>query len=329
MILLKKYSLYAVCILLVALLPHVTHSRFFTYVSILLFLNIIGAVSINLIMKTGQISIAHAAFMAIGAYTTAILTTRLHWPFVYCFIASGVMSALIALVIGRIFLRLRGDYFILGTFAFGEFMLQVIINNRSLLGGATGILGIPAPRMPFAQTPMSTQIDYYYLALAVMVMVVVLTFLVCKSPIGRIMDSINHAEELTQSLGVNVVYYKVLSFTLGCFCVGLSGCVYAYFMRNVSPYDFQFTVSTSFILMNVIGGQFSLVGPIIGAVLITPLPEFFRQFVQYQVFLYGLVIVIFVMYLPGGIVGIFSGKLLEGIKIPAFLVGRERVKREV
>ncbi|MBS4210586.1 branched-chain amino acid ABC transporter permease [Bacillus sp. FJAT-50079] len=297
-----------VSILIITILPNITHSSFYTYLSILIFINIIGAVSLNLIIKMGQVSISHAAFMAIGGYLTAILATRTSLPFIVTFIITGIVAVIIGLLVGRVFLRLRGDYFILGTFAFGEFVTQVIINNKKYLGGANGITGIPAPRMPFASLPFTEQIQYYYLALIVMVIILVLVFMIYRSPVGRILDSMKESEDLTQSLGINTVFYKVFIYAVGGGMVALGGSIFAYFMHYVSPFDFRFTEATGFILMNVIGGRFSLLGPIIGAVLITPLPEFFRQFVQYQVFLYGAVVVLFVLYMPRGIVGLFERK---------------------
>jgi branched-chain amino acid transport system permease protein len=277
--------------------PLVIREGFLLHIAILVLLYSIGAASLHLIMRMGQLSLCHAAFMGMGGYTSAILTTKAGMPFVVAFVASFLVPAAAALVVGPILLRLKGVFFVLITFTFGEIVRMTLNEWQSLTGGADGIFRIPPPHALLAP-----RIAYYYFALAMAVLCVGAVASLLRSPFGRVIDSIREGERLAQSSGVPVFRFKVLTFVIACGLVGLQGSLQVHYIRYVSPNAYTFLESLNFIIINVIGGANSLVGPLIGAVFLVSLPEFLRGWVEYQRFLYGVILVLVMLYAPGGLV---------------------------
>jgi branched-chain amino acid transport system permease protein len=277
--------------------PLVIREGFLLHIAILVLLYSIGAASLHLIMRMGQLSLCHAAFMGLGGYTSALLTTRAGLPFVVAFVASFLVPAAAALVVGPILLRLRGVFFVLITFTFGEIVRMTFNEWLSLTGGADGIFRIPPPHPLLAP-----RLAYYYFALVMAALCVGAVAALLRSPFGRVIDSIREGERLAQSSGVPVFRFKVLTFVIACGIVGLQGSLQAHYIRYVSPNAYTFLESLNFIIINVIGGVNSLAGPLIGTVFLVSLPEFLRGWVEYQRFLYGAVLVLVMLYAPGGLV---------------------------
>lgn len=272
---------------------------FFTHIATLVLLYSIGAASLHLVVRIGHLSLCHAAFMGLGGYTSALLTTQLGWPFAAAFLASGLVPAAVALVLGPILLRLRGVYFVLITYSFGELVRLVFVEWQSLTGGSDGIMKIPPPYPAIA-----TSREYYYFALAMAVLCVGFVARVLASQTGRFIDSIRESERLAQSSGVPILRFKVMIFVLACGLVGLQGSLLAHFIHIVSPSAYNFNESLNFLVINVIGGMGNLAGPLIGTVFLISLPEFLRGWVEYQRLLYGVVLMVVMLYVPGGLVEI-------------------------
>jgi branched-chain amino acid transport system permease protein len=279
--------------------PALVDDVFFTHIATLVLLYSIGAASLHLVVRIGHLSLCHAAFLGLGGYTSALLTTRLGWPFAPAFLASGLVPAAVALVLGPILLRLRGVYFVLITYSFGELVRLVFVEWQSLTGGSDGIFKIPPPH-PF----LATSREYYYFALAMAALCVGFVARILASPAGRFIDAIRESERLAQSSGVPILRFKVMVFVLACGLVGLQGSLLAHFIHFVSPGAYDFTESLNFLVINVIGGMGSLAGPMVGAVFLISLPEFLRGWVQYQRLLYGVVLMAVMLYVPGGLAGL-------------------------
>ncbi len=279
--------------------PAFFQDMFLTHIATLVMLYSIGAVSLHLVVRIGHLSLCHAAFLGLGGYTSALLTTRLGWPFAAAFLASGLVPAAVALVLGPILLRLRGVYFVLITYSFGELVRLVFVEWQSLTGGSDGIMKIPLPHPALA-----TSREYYYFALAMAVLCVGFVARVLASQTGRFIDSIRESERLAQSSGVPILRFKVMIFALACGLVGLQGSLLAHFIHIVSPSAYNFNESLNFLVINVIGGMGSLAGPIIGTVFLISLPELLRGWVEYQRLLYGIVLIVVMLYVPGGLVAI-------------------------
>lgn len=285
--------------------PLVHPDKFYLNVAILILLNAVMALAFHLVMRLGYLSLAQAAFMGIGAYTSALLTTRWQMPFLIGFFCAGIFTAIAGYVLGRILFRIKGIYFVLVTFALGEVVRLVFIAWESLFGGANGITGIPKPDI-FGFV-IDTKMEFYYLTLAVAAASVWIMCRVFLTHPGRAYEAINEAENLAESTGINTTGYKVQAFTISCFFTGLAGSLIAHYLSYVSPSGFTFWQSVDLVIMNVLGGPNVLAGPIIGAVLLVPLPELFRSAVEYQRALYGLTLILMVFFLPEGIAGAIAG----------------------
>jgi branched-chain amino acid transport system permease protein len=276
--------------------PIFVNEVFFTFIGTLVLLYTIGATSLHLVLRIGHLSLGHAAFMGLGGYTSALLTTSLGWPFAPAFVASGLVPAAVALVVGPIVLRLRGVYFVLITFTLGEVVRLVFNDWQSLTGGADGIFRIPPPH-PILVDKRA----YYYFALVMATGCVGIVARVLASQAGRFVDAIRESERLAQSSGVPILRFKVMIFCIACGLVGLQGSLLAHFITFVAPGSYTFNESLNLLVMNVIGGLGGLTGPLIGATFLTALPEFLRGWVELQRLLYGVVLVLVMLFVPGGL----------------------------
>lgn len=287
--------------------PIFVHEVFFAYIGTLVLLYTIGAASLHLVLRTGHLSLCHAAFMGLGGYTSALLTTRLGWPFAPAFLASGLLPAAVALAVGPILLRLRGVYFVLITFTLGEVVRLALNEWKSLTGGADGIFRIPPPH-PLLVDKRA----YYYFALAMAAVCVGVVARILSSQTGRYIDSIRESERLAQSSGVPILKFKVMIFAIACGLVGLQGSLLAHFITFVAPGSYTFNESLNLLVMNVIGGMGGLAGPLIGAAFLTALPEFLRSWVELQRVLYGVVLMLVMLFVPGGLIEIGRRLLSTG-----------------
>ena len=281
--------------------PFVIENRYVTHIGVLIGISTTVSLSLNMMLRIGQLSAAQAAFMGLGAYTSTLLVMRLGLPFLIAFPAAGLLVAAIAVVIGPFFLRVKGVYFVLLTFALGEGIGLVFQEWVSLFGGNNGIHGIPKASL-FGMA-MLTPRSYYFLALALVVVTFLVALGVFRSALGAVLDSLNENEQLSQSLGVNVLSYRVCIFALSGFLAGLAGSVYAHYTGFLSPEAFGFSTFIDILAINVIGGISSPIGPVLGAILLVPLPELLRDVKQYQMLTYGLLLMAAVLFLPSGIAG--------------------------
>jgi branched-chain amino acid transport system permease protein len=262
------------------------------YKQIIIFagINIILAVSLNLINGiTGQLSLGHAGFMSIGAYISSMLTLNMHLPFIAVLIMGGIGAAVAGLVIGFPTLRLNGDYLAITTLGFGE-IIRVILYNIPAVGGSRGLMGIPK----------KTTFDIVFL-MAVITVLVIINLI--NSTHGRALKSIREDEIAAQSMGVNVVKYKLLAFSIASFFAGIAGGLYAHYFMYINPKSFDFLQSMNIVIMVVMGGMGSIIGSIISAIVLTFLPEFLRDFEDYRMVIYSLALILIMIYRPKGLLG--------------------------
>ena len=298
-------------LLIVALfVPWMFENQFGLYLLDMALINAVIALGLNVVLKTGQVSMAQAGFMAIGAYTSAQLTVKLDVPFLVGFVAAGLGAALVALVLGRIILRLTGVYFLLFTFALNEFLYLLNKNLPALTGGNDGVVGIKPPTIPFVADPLRSKAAFYYLVLVVVALALAFVWALYRSPFGRAMDAVRESELLAAATGYNPMRIKMIAFSIGCLLAGLGGSLYAHFLLYIAPFSFTFWESVNFLLMSIIGGSTSLAGPILGALLLTPLPELLRAYVMWQQVLYGLTFMVFMRFLPDGVTPLCSSAWL-------------------
>jgi len=262
------------------------------YIQILIFIGInsISALGLHVVTGlTGQFSLAQAAFSGIGAYAAALMSLKAGAPFPLALFVGIVIAAFVSLIVGWPSLRLRGDYLAIATLGFGE-VFRVIMLNSEFTGKALGIHGVPK----------ETNFAWTYISLAVCVGIV---YLLTKSRIGRALMTVRDDEAVAEAFGTKLSKYKLLAFVLSGAFAGLSGGLYVHFLLYVNPADFGVMKSVEVLLYIIIGGLGSIPGVIVGTALLTGLPELLRGFAQYRMLVYGLLLVILMIYRPQGILG--------------------------
>lgn len=295
--------LFGVILLVVLALPGIgAVGQYGTYVMILMMIYAIASTGLTLFMGyTGQLSIGHAAFYGIGAYTAANLT-KLGVPFLPAMLLGGLLSCVAGYVLGYISLRLRGFYLAATTLAFGLIAFHVFKNFDMFTGGVSGLGRIPPPSI--GPLDLSKPVPYFYFCTIVLFVVVVISAAIVRSPTGRAMRAISSSELAAQSTGINTYWIKIHVFALSAAYAGIAGAIYAHLLRYISPDDFSFIYSIMFLSMAIVGGLGHVFGGAIGAIVVTFAAEELRSFPQLQPILYGGVLMLLVMYMPTGLAGL-------------------------
>ena len=245
------------------------------------------ALSIWLTLSCGLLSLANAAFMGIGAYGSALLTLHLGWPFPAVLLAGGMAPAVVALIIGAPVLRLAGVYLAMATLAFGE-VVRITLLNLEITGGPEGLNGIPLVT------------EGWHIALLLALTLYGLARL-RRSKVGRAFEAIKEDEVAARLMGIDVDRYKLLAFVLGGFIAGIAGALNAHFTFFISPREYGFENAVDILTLTVLGGTSGLVGPLIGATVLTLLPEVLRFLHDFRSLVNGAVLVLVVLFLPKGI----------------------------
>lgn len=303
----RKLVLLAVLALLI-LGPLAIKSNYLLRVAVLVVLYAVLASSLNIINGfSGQFNIGHAGFYCVGAYTSGILATRFHWSFWLLLPVSGLMAAAASFLLGWPTSRLKGIFLAIATLGFSEIIRLTVLNWTSLTRGPYGIPGIPFPRL-FGLT-LKTNLQFYYVILAIAVLMVWSTYRIMNSRIGRAWLSIREDQFTARAMGVETMKYRLLNLAVGTFWAGVAGCFYAFFASYISADSFKLDEGFAILAMVLVGGQGSLLGPILGAAFLTILPEIFRGLAEYRMVVFGLMIIVTMFVRPQGIAG---GDLLPG-----------------
>ena len=245
------------------------------------------ALSIWLTLACGLLSLANAASMGIGAYTAALATLNLGWSFPLVLAAGSLAPVVVALAIGVPTLRLSGVYLAMATLAFGE-VVRVAILNMEITGGPEGLNGIPLVT------------DWWHIALALALVCYGLTRL-RRSHVGRALEAIKEDDVAARLMGIDVGRHKLFAFALGAAIAGLAGALNAHYTFFISPREYGFENAVDILTMAVLGGISSLVGPVLGAAILTLLPELLRFLHDYRLAVNGVILVVVVLFLPTGI----------------------------
>ncbi|MFP4085517.1 MAG: branched-chain amino acid ABC transporter permease [Desulfobacteraceae bacterium] len=310
----KKFIFPITGLLFFIILPLIMKDAYYQHVLNLSFLSAVSVYALNIMTGfTGQLNIAHAGFMGVGAYVSALLTSQFGLSFWIAMPLAAMSSALLGLLIGYPALRVRGIYFALTTLAFGELLFIVFDNWIAVTRGPMGITGIPSPS-PITLTEsvsivFNTKIGFYYLCLFFVAFSIYLNRELLNSRLGRAMLAIRENEHLAQSIGVSVAQTKVLAFVLSTALCGIAGSLYAHYFKFISPVSFTLGEMFRYLTMLVVGGMGTVLGPLVGAVLFTVLPEVLRSLEAYQWLLYGLILMLCVAFMPEGIVGYINKKI--------------------
>lgn len=260
------------------------------------------AMSVTLVTGTaGQTSLGQAGFLAIGAYTSALLTLHLHWPFELALIAAGIVTAVLGTVLVLPAFRLRAHYVAIATIGIGEIVSQVILNWNSLTNGAMGLTNIPPPSFLGIQAIMPQ--DVYWYSLTLLLLAALFQWRLVRSSLGRVWRALREDEVAAQAYGINLYRYKALAFAVSAFVAGLSGAFTAHMYTFINHETFTNTTSTLVLTMAILGGLGNIGGAIVGALALTILPEIFRGLADYRYLFYGLVLVLLIRYRPQGLLG--------------------------
>ena len=293
----KRFLLAAILVAAVVSYFSAQFNRYYLGIAIDIGINVILAVSLNLINgHTGQFSLGHAGFMAVGAYTAAkisiVFSGQIPAPFtpllfVAALLAGGLLAALAGLAVGVPTLRLRGDYLAIVTLGSGE-IIRVILQNMDSVGAASGLKDIP-------------RFTNFFWAWAFAAITVFVITSIVNSTYGRGFIAVHDDEIAASSVGINPVRYKVTAFVFGAFFAGIAGGLYAHHKQFLSPTGFDFLKSIDIVMMVILGGMGRTVGVIIAAILLTLLPEFLRSFAEYRMILYSLLIIVLMILRPQGL----------------------------
>jgi branched-chain amino acid transport system permease protein len=286
------------------LFPLLVMDEYFMHVAIMTLIYCIFASSLNIILMTGQISIAHAAFYGIGAYTSVLLVKELGFNFWLALPLSALNAMIFGLIIGWITLRLKSHYFAICTFAFGELVVMVMDNWVSLTHGPIGIRGIPEID-PLFFIKFHSRTNIYYLILITLILVTVLFFRLTLSRVGRAFIAIREDDEFAKAIGINIMGYKLIAFLVGTGFAGIAGSFYAHYIKFISPHAFSVMESINALIVLLIGGFGYLAGPIVGSIFNQLVPELLHAVSQYRMIIYGLITVLVIIYMPTGIVGLY------------------------
>lgn len=257
---------------------------------------------------TGMLNQGMAAFYGVGAYTSALLAVTFGLPWIVCFLAAGLMSALVGILIAVPCLRVETDFLSLITIAFANIFTAILNNWPKLTRGAAGIPSIP--HMEIFGIEFTSAAANFYVILAVTVLVYVLLDNLIKSRIGRAFMAVRDDEIGAKSVGIRINSYKVLSFAIGTLCAGYAGSLMAHYINFVGPTNFTFDVSLLILQMCIIGGLGSMPGAIVGAAFFTIMPELIRPLAVYRVGVGGIIMILFMLFRPQGLLGskAYAGK---------------------
>ncbi|MBI1962210.1 MAG: branched-chain amino acid ABC transporter permease [Candidatus Rokubacteria bacterium] len=288
--------------------PPLTGEPYVAHLMVLGSLSALLAVGLNVALGfAGLFSFAQGAFYGIGAYVSALLVLSSGAGFWTAFLAAGVAAGLAGLLLGLLTIRLGGHYLAIATFAFQEIVIVVIRNWDSVTKGPLGLSGVPGPA-PLALPGLpplefQSELAYYYLALAVLVLAVAVSWRLRTSQIGLELLAVRDDEVAARAMGVRAVQLKIFAFSASAVLAGLAGSLFAHYVKNVSPESFAVATSFAVLVSVLVGGLGTIMGPVLGGIALTFLPEYLRVFQEHRFTIYGALLIVVVIALPGGVAG--------------------------
>jgi branched-chain amino acid transport system permease protein len=295
----SKLFAYGVLLVFLLLVPLVVKGTFYMHTFIVTMIFIIAASSLRTISLSGQISIAHAAFMGIGAYTSALLSKFLGWSPWVTILLGAFMAMGVAALVGYPFSRLRALYFSMLSLFFGMGIVALLGVFDRYTGGTAGLVGIP-PLLGVSK------VTYYYFFLALTIACLLVLYRFEHSRVGMTWTAIAESHMIASSVGINEIRLRVLSLTVGCFFAGLAGGSYAHYFTVMQIEKFSFLASMNLILYMLLGGMRSFAGPVIGTIILVIFPEFIRELKSFVPVIMGVIMMVVVFLMPDGIVGLIE-----------------------
>lgn len=296
-------------LLFAAALPLVVADQYLLHLGIMVLFYAVLATSLNLVVGyVGEFSLGHTAFLGIGAYAAAICSLKFGLPMWATLPLAALVSALFGLAIGAITLRLQGPYFVIVTLSFAEVLRLIAGNWIALTNGPMGLAGVPQPKLLAAGSNLFGKQFYFYVALGLAAVALYLAYRFVYSNAGRAAVTVRENRYVAQSVGIRPFSYAMQAFVLGAMLAGTAGGFYAHYISFVGPDVFAFSFMITMIIIVLVGGKGTLVGPLIGALLVTLLEEYLREAKELRLSLFGLIVVAIVLFLPRGLMGFLAAR---------------------
>jgi branched-chain amino acid transport system permease protein len=311
-----KNIIVAVAVMVGVALPLIFKNQYIIHIFIAMMIWSIMALGIRVVLISGHLNVAQASFMGIGAYASGVLAVKLGWSFWFCLPAAGLIAAFLALLIGFPTLRIKGAYFVIVTIGLSEVCRNVWMMGDKLFGGPQGLLGIPTPdpvKLGSLEIMFYSKVEFFYLAFILFLLTVFILYRFEKSRAGLILNSIRQQDLLTECLGIKIMKYKLAAFVLGAFFAGLGGAFWAHYFTYCSPWDFTLHNSFTMLMYVMIGGLGSILGPIVGCVVMIATEEVLRPFKEFVPLIMGTILILILLFFPGGLVAI-PQRLIKGFR---------------
>jgi ABC-type branched-subunit amino acid transport system permease subunit len=281
-------------------LPNVA-DNYMIYIGARMFVYILVALGLNLLTGyAGQVSLGHAAFFAIGAYTAAILAEALQWPFILCVIAAALCSAVVGYMLGLPCLRLSGLYLAMATLGFTLIVQEMLLQLSVITHGSEGM---SVPKASILGFDFDSDYRKYYLLYGVTIVMLILARNLVRGRTGRAWLALRENERAAEAMGVNLAQYKTIAFAISAFYTGLAGALSAFLVGFLDPQEFSFFLSIQFITIIILGGLASLLGSVLGAGFLIILPELLAGLDVWQALVYGVIMVLTIIFMPFGLSG--------------------------
>ena len=311
-----KYIPMAMLVVFLLLFPLISQNRYSVSVMTLAGIYTIIVIGLNLLMGyAGQISLGHAGFFGIGAYCSGLLNVKLGFSPWIAAIAAIIITAGIAYVIGIPTLKLRGHYLAMATLGFGEVIFVILLKLDWLTGNPDGLPGIQPFSIWRMQFSSKFATGQYFLAWTVVLIVLIISMNITNSRVGRAFRAIHGSEMAAGGMGVDIARYKIQVFVLSAVYAAIAGCLYAHFRQFIAASSFQLHTSIRLVTMVVAGGMGNIWGAVLGALLLTWLPEWLTWVEEYDIMVYGLCLMSVMIFIPGGLVGLPGHFVRLAVKI--------------
>jgi branched-chain amino acid transport system permease protein len=291
---------------LLCAVPFVVRDDYYLHLFIVSAIFVVAVLGLDLIVGyVGQLSLAHAAFFAMGAYVSALLFVRWQWSMWLGLPAAALLVGFVAFALGAVILRTRGHRFIIITVVFAELMKLVATNWVDMTRGFMGLPGLTLPKLSLpglGTLDITAKSHFYYVVLIAAIVAFLLCRALVRSSIGRKFVLIRENEPLAESLGISAFRYAMIAFSVGAALAGAAGSLYAHYVGFVSPDLFNFSYVTIMLIMVILGGKGTLVGPALGAVLFTFLPELLREASHWRMITFATILIVATLFMPKGII---------------------------
>ncbi|MEW4412776.1 branched-chain amino acid ABC transporter permease [Clostridium sp. AN503] len=298
----RKFLLIALA-LIVCLLPKLNNNQYFLTVLVKMAVYAMFGLGLNILTGyTGLVSLGHAGFVAVGAYTASLCAVKLGWGFFPSFLLGMLVAGVVGILLGLPTLRLTGTYLSIVTLGFGEIIKMITMNWSSVTNGTLGVKNIPKPELFGIKLTIANHGLYYLVAVMLLVCTLFCIVLV-KSRTGRALQAIKGDELASVMMGINTTYYKILAFVISACICAAAGALYATLIGYIDPNTFNFDVSTMILSIVILGGMGTIRGMFLGAVILIGLPEVSRFLMSYRFVLYGVILVVMMRFRPQGLLG--------------------------